>query len=159
MSDNGSSIANPTRSVGYLAHLIVRQSRRLLAEKLAHLGVVPGQLPALTHLYVEDGLTQTELARRAQVEQPTMANTIKRMARDRLLELRPDPTDRRKARVHLTARARDIRDEVMAAASEVNSACLGELSPEEAARCVDTMERIVESLAQAPNRVDPTDSV
>ena len=137
---------DPTRSVGYLAHLIVRQSRRLLREKLADVGVVPGQLPALTHLYFEDGLTQSELARRARVEQPTMAQTIKRMVRDGLLELRPDPDDGRKVRIHVSARGRAVRPRVLEASREVNAMCLAGLDDGVSDSLLQSLETMVENL-------------
>jgi len=51
---------------------------------------MPAQFLALSELWGDDGLTQRELAERLGVEQATMANTLARMERDRLVERRRD---------------------------------------------------------------------
>ena len=63
--------------------------------------------------YEQDGLTQAELCRRINVEQPTMANTLERMERDGLVERKADDTDRRRALVFLTQKAKDVRAQVL----------------------------------------------
>src|ERR1700749_3937673 len=108
-------------SLGYqIAHLNRLYDRRL-QDALQDLGVAPGQFAPLVMLFEQDGLTQAELCRRINVEQPTMANTLDRMERDGLVVRKPDRDDKRRALIHLTARAKDIRGTVMEHAREVAS--------------------------------------
>ena len=51
-------------------------------------------------------MSQTELARWAKVEQPTMAQMLARMERDGVIRREPDPRDRRGSLVSLTKQAR-----------------------------------------------------
>jgi DNA-binding MarR family transcriptional regulator len=60
----------------------------------------------LIPLFEEDGLRMGELARRARLSKQTMTTMVRLCERDGLVERRPDPHDRRAARVYLTARAR-----------------------------------------------------
>src|SRR3954465_515099 len=100
-------------SLGYQIGLLSRLFDRRLQEVLKVHGVAPGQFAPLVMLFEQDGLTQAELCRRINVEQPTMANTLERMERDGLIKRKPDRDDKRRAMVHLTARAREMRASVM----------------------------------------------
>src|SRR5215217_2440702 len=89
-------------SAGYLTNWAARLFTRELERQLAPTGIAPAYMPVLFALADGSALTQTELARRAAVEQPTMAATLKRMQRDAMIERTPDPGDKRSALVALT---------------------------------------------------------
>src|SRR5437762_13988061 len=108
-------------SLGYQIGLLNRLFDRRLQEQLKACGVAPGQFAPLVMLFEQDGLTQAELCRRINVEQPTMANTLDRMERDGLVRREPDPGDKRRATVHLTPRALAMRTAIMDRAREVAS--------------------------------------
>ena len=115
-------------SLGYqIAHLNRLYDRRL-QDALEDLGVAPGQFAPLVMLFEQDGLTQAELCRRINVEQPTMANTLDRMERDGLVKRQPDPGDKRRATVHLTPRAAEMRNTVMDRARKVSSQAVERMS-------------------------------
>jgi DNA-binding MarR family transcriptional regulator len=97
-------------------------------------------------LWEEEGLTQTALAERLAVEQPTMANTLKRMERDGLARRLPDPDDRRQARIYLTKRGRELEGVLTASAREVNAAALAGLGADERRTFLTLARRIVENL-------------
>jgi MarR family transcriptional regulator for hemolysin len=85
---------------------IARGLARIGDVRLSDLGFATAQLPVLTAL--KDGLrmSQTDLARWARVEQPTMAQMLARMERDGIIRREPDPADRRSSLVSLTRQAR-----------------------------------------------------
>ena len=87
-------------SLGYQIGLLSRLFDRRLQEVLKEQGVAPGQFAPLVMLFEQDGLTQAELCRRINVEQPTMANTLERMERDGLIKRKADTEDKRRALVH-----------------------------------------------------------
>src|SRR3954470_1428150 len=98
-------------SLGYQIGLLSRLFDRRLQDVLRGLGVAPGQFAPLVMLFEQDGLTQAELCRRINVEQPTMANTLERMERDGLIKRKADTSDRRRAHVFLTQKAKDARSQ------------------------------------------------
>lgn len=116
------------RSLGYMVNHAARLFARALAREVAPLGIVPGQFPALLMLWEEDGLTQGEIARRVDVEQPTMANTLARMERAGLIVRTPDPADARRAIVRLTPRGRALEAPAAAAGRRVNERATAGLS-------------------------------
>lgn len=133
-------------SLGYQIGLLNRLYDRCLQEALKEYGVAPGQFAPLVMLFEEDGLTQAELCRRINVEQPTMANTLERMERDGLVKRKADTDDRRRAHVFLTARAKDIQAQVMEAARAVSNQTVARLSAGEQDEMFRLVARMVENL-------------
>src|ERR687897_308190 len=133
-------------SLGYQVNLLARLFERALREQIAPQGVVPGQFPALLCLYEEDGLTQAELGARVQIEQPTIAKTLQRMERDGLIRRTPDPDDRRRARIHLTPKARALEPTLAAAARGINARAVDGLTRGEAEQLMGILARVIGNL-------------
>jgi DNA-binding MarR family transcriptional regulator len=136
----------PTSSLGFQVNYLARLMEHMLREQISPFGVVPGQFAQLLSLYQEDGLTQAQLCERVRIEQPTMANTLARMERDGLIDRLPDPVDGRRSLVTLTKRARDIEDDVLAAARRVNAAATRGLTKSAIATFMQTMDAIAGNL-------------
>ncbi len=97
---------DPKAYPGHYFSRIARGLARVGDVRLREVGFATAQLPVLTALKDGAQLSQTELARRAGVEQPTMAQMLTRMERDRIVRRRPDAEDRRSSLVSLTEAAR-----------------------------------------------------
>jgi MarR family transcriptional regulator for hemolysin len=96
---------DPMGTPGHYISRIARGLARVGDARLRHLGFATAQLPVLTALKEGARLSQTELARWAKVEQPTMAQLLSRMERDGLVRREPDPADRRSSLISLTEEA------------------------------------------------------
>jgi DNA-binding MarR family transcriptional regulator len=136
------------QSPGYVVNYMARLFAQALYRRIRPHGVTRGQFPVLLMLWEQEGLTQTHLAEALAVEQPTMANTLKRMERDGLIQRVADPDDRRQARVHLTPRGRDLREALTGSARDANAAALAGLSAEERQQFLALARRIVANLEQ-----------
>lgn len=141
-------------SLGYQVNHLARLLEYTLRERIKPLGVVPGQYAPLLALYETDGLTQTELCERVQVEQPTMANTLARMQRDGLITREPDPDDRRRTRVLLTPHARALEPQLAAAARSGNAAATRGLTDDEVETFMTTMATMAANLGAAGVHAD-----
>ncbi|WP_404335295.1 MarR family winged helix-turn-helix transcriptional regulator [Sphingomonas sp. MMS12-HWE2-04] len=97
---------SPMRMPGHYFSRIARGLARVGDARLKELGFATAQLPVLTALKDGAQLSQTELARWAKVEQPTMAQLLARMERDGIVRRSPDPADRRSSLVSLSEDAR-----------------------------------------------------
>ena len=128
---------------------VARQLARALHDRIAPLGVVPGQFAQLLALYERDGITQQELCDMVGIEQPTMANTVGRMERDGLVERRPHPSDGRKQLIFLTEKARSLEDPLTEAAQSVNSRATAGLSKTEQATLIDLVAKIQANLGES----------
>jgi DNA-binding MarR family transcriptional regulator len=133
-------------SLGYQVNHLARLLARALRDLIAPLGVVPGQFAQLLALCEQDGLTQAELCERVQIEQPTMANTLARMQRDGLIERVPDPADSRRSLVLLTDQARQLEDELVAAARAVNATATRGLDDAQVAAFMATLATLIDNL-------------
>lgn len=133
---------SPGHQINYLARLFAQA----LYRRIGRHGVTRGQFPVLLTLWEAEGVTQAELAERLAVEQPTMANTLKRMERDGLIRRTADPDDRRRALIHLTPRGRELEEVLTASARETNAAALADVSPEETEQMMAIVRRMIQNL-------------
>jgi DNA-binding MarR family transcriptional regulator len=136
------------QSPGYVINHLARLFAQALYRRIAPHGISTGQFPVLLMLWEQEGVTQARLAERLAVEQPTMANTLKRMERDGLITRVPDPGDRRQAHVHLTPRGRALEDVLTASARETNAAALAGLNVEERQHFLALARRVMQNLEQ-----------
>lgn len=90
------------KSAGYLANHMARLFAQGLHERIKSLDLAPAQFMTLLELWNEDGLSQKELVERIDVEQATMANTIRRMERDGLITRKQNQKDARSHTIFLT---------------------------------------------------------
>ncbi|RYE49873.1 MAG: MarR family transcriptional regulator [Hyphomicrobiales bacterium] len=131
-------------SAGYLTNWAARLFARAIERRLA--GGNSGPMPVFFALQDGGAMTQKELALLAAVEQPTMANTLNRMERDGLVARRPDPNDRRSARVSLTPLGLERAKAAFVSAIEVNGIATEALQPEEREVFYGMMRRIIAAL-------------
>jgi DNA-binding MarR family transcriptional regulator len=140
----------PEASAGYMTNLAARLFARAIDERLRPLGVSSGQLPVFFALADGGARTQTALAQAAEIEQPTMAATLARMERDGLIQRRPDPADRRSARIVLTPAALKKVKAVEAAVQSVNAAALAGLDETAQRALLDALATVAHALGAMP---------
>lgn len=133
-------------SLGYLTNWAGRLFVRALERRLN--GDTAGRMPVFFALAGGGAMTQTTLAQHADVEQPTMANTLKRMERDGLVARTPDPNDGRSALVRLTGRGEQRAEAAFAAAVEVNQLALSALNAKERPVFVEMLRRVITTMAR-----------
>lgn len=138
---------------GYVVNWAARLFGRAFNRRLLTVGASVGQWPILLALLTDDGLTQAELVRHLDLEQPTVANTLKRMHRDGLIQRAPHASDRRQEHLHLTEHGRTLAPQLIAMAAEVNRTALTGLSAGEARMLLELLHRVIENL-----RADTTDA-
>lgn len=130
-------------SAGYMTNWAARLFARELERQLAPTGIAPAYMPVLFALADGSTLTQKELARRAAVEQPTMAATLNRMERDAMIDRHPDPGDKRSALVSLTPLALGKVETVERVVSAINTLALEQLTPSERSQFLSLLARII----------------
>lgn len=134
------------RSAGFLANQMARLFAKGLQKRIGPLGLAPAQFMTLLALWDQDGLTQSELVRRLDVEQATMANTLTRMERDGLIERRSNPVDGRSQSIHLTEKSKRLCDPATDAARDQNAAALADFSDQEKEMFLALMRRAISAM-------------
>lgn len=138
------------QSAGHQINYLARLFAQALYRRIGRHGVTRGQFPVLLVLWEQEGATQTQLAERLAVEQPTMANTLKRMERDGLITRVPDAEDRRQAHVYLTPRGRALEAVLTASARETNAVALEGLDAQERQLFLALAGRVIRNLEHDP---------
>jgi len=110
------------------------------------IGLHRGQPFMLRVLWAEEGLTQTELARRLHRTPATITNMLQRLQKAGFVERRPDPQDQRISRVSLTEAGREIQAQVEQVWQENEERTLDGFSDREIATLQGYLERIRDNL-------------
>lgn len=130
-------------------HLINRSARLLNRwgdERFQRLGLAIAQMPVLYALKDGAALTQTDLAKMAQIEQPTMAQLLIRMERDGLIRRTPNPQDKRSSLVSLTPFALKKLPSAKVVLTEGNAEALQGFTDREIATLSRLLLRVVKNL-------------
>ena len=120
-----------------------------MGAELNKIGVSAGQLPVLLALYEQDGLTQAELARAVNIEQPTMALTLRRMERDGLVTRTRDAKDARRSHVKLTSLAKRKKNPITRIRTDVEKRALAAVSAPDQAKFKQALAKVVAALGDA----------
>lgn len=134
------------------AFWINRGSRALLRHfdaRLRPFGFAMSHLPVLRALADGRPRSQADLAQAARVEQPSMAETLARMARDGVVERQPNPNDKRGTLVSLTRRSRVRLSKARAALVQADRDAMAGLSEEEELLLRTLLERVVRNIESA----------
>ena len=99
-------------TISFLLAYVCKAHRARAEALLNDVGLHTGQELFLTNLWEQDGQTQTELVEKMCVQPATISKMLTRMQETGLVERRPDPDDNRVSRVYLTARSRQLQEEV-----------------------------------------------
>ena len=135
----------PRATRANLGFLLAKASQRwneLLHEAFAREGfpeVRASYGSVLLPLFEHDGLRMGEVAGRARLSKQTMTTMVRLAERDGLVERRPDPSDRRATRVHLTEkgkRFRPVAERVLAELDELAREALGDRSMSDSAHAL-----------------------
>lgn len=135
-------------STGYMVNLAGRLLVREIDESLSEHGLSSAHMPVFLALGGDASMTQRDLARQAQVEQPTMASTLSRMERDGLIVKTPNPADGRSELVSLSELGRSKFAALRACATRVNGRATAGFTDEERQALLGLLARLVDNLTR-----------
>jgi DNA-binding MarR family transcriptional regulator len=134
-------------SIGFLIADAGRFVKRSLYVRISEHGLRGGCWFALRALWQQDAITQRELSYRLGLMAPSVLEMVRTMERDGLVRCERDATDRRKVRIYLTAKARQLERKMMTIANRVNGIMLRGLSIEEEIQLKLLLRRICSTLS------------
>lgn len=128
---------------GLLLFGTARAWRTKLDQRLRPLGLSQGKWRTLAHLArAGNGLTQTQIADRMGIEEPTLAGLLDRLQIDGWVKRRGSPNDRRCKIVHLQRRSNPVLDEIFNAAHALRHELISDIAPRELQICMRVLIRI-----------------
>ena len=128
---------------GPLLHGVARAWRLKLDQRLKPMGLSQAKWRTLLHLSLADGaLTQSEIASRLGIEEPTLVTLLHRLERAGWVTRKTAPHDRRCKTVHLGSRAQTAIGHIDATAAELREELLADIPPADLRRCMQVLKRI-----------------
>jgi DNA-binding MarR family transcriptional regulator len=111
--------------IGETAHAL----RKAFDRRAVGLGVTRAQWKVLFRLDRKPGLRQIELADMLDIEPITLSRIVDRLEESGFVERRPDPSDRRAWRLHVTAEAQPLIAKLKAVADDMISEAFAGIEP------------------------------
>jgi DNA-binding MarR family transcriptional regulator len=147
-ADDGIILDN---ALAYWIHRVYQATRNASFEVLRAEGedLSPEQWIVLVRLWENDGRTQTELGVSTYRDRPTMSRILAGMERRGLVRRKTDPDHARVLRVHLTARGRALREELVPRARELVERSLRGIPARDLEITRTTLRRMFENLGGA----------
>jgi len=130
------------KSVGFLLAKAYQRACALFKEEFDSYDLTPQQFGILAFLWIEDGLSQTELSTRSQIDRTTMGGIVDRLEKEGLVERFNHPDDRRAFQVFLTPRGKSLEHELCAVANRVIDRVTAPLTATEQATLIRLLEKI-----------------
>ena len=130
------------------SHLLRRahfKAEEIFSSNFALEDVTPRQKAALVLLYQEPGLIQNALAERLSMDRNTVADMIKRMSANGLIERKPSPGDARAYELYVAGGGIELLNRVMPKDAAVEDQLLDKLPPEYRGLFVKCLRIIAES--------------
>ncbi len=140
-----------SRNFGFILHDVARLMRATYDRRMKALGLTRSQWWVLTHLYRNDGVTQTELADILEIEKPTLGRLLDRLESNGWIRREEHSDDRRAKRVFLTDEVDPAMQAMRDAAAELRRDALAGLTREQQTRFVDTLLAVKANLGGGEN--------
>ncbi|MEQ9640588.1 MAG: MarR family transcriptional regulator [Alphaproteobacteria bacterium] len=147
MRDQPDPRESADRNIGFLIHDVARLMRTVFDRSMRELGLTRSQWWVLTHLYFNEGITQTEFSAILDIERASLGRLLDRLEEKGWLERRPDPSDRRIKRVYLTGEVEPLMRTMRARAAAVRGVAFDGLSTEENDALIGYLDRVKDNLA------------
>lgn len=142
---------NLDRNFGFILHDVARLLRVTFDRRIKELGLTRSQWWVLTHLFRNDGITQSELADWLEIERPTLGRLLDRLEANGWVNREADTQDRRAKRVFLTNEVSPALRAMRHIAAGVRTDALLGLDPDEQEAFVDTLLTIKANLSKLGN--------
>lgn len=143
---------------GYLLSDVTLLFRKHFDRRAVRFGLTRAQWRAIKMLHHRgENLRQTELAELLEMEPIAVGRVIDRLQTAGFVERHPDPKDRRAWRLHLTARARAVIDDMQEIGRGLRKDATAGISAEELSQALAVIGRIkdnLQSLEQGENDGD-----
>jgi DNA-binding MarR family transcriptional regulator len=149
--------------IGFYVHDVSRMRRTLFDHEMKPLGITRSQWWLLAQLSRAeghgngDGMLQTDLAKILDVGKVTIGGLIDRLESSGFVKRRPDHADRRAKRIIITAKGRQVLDQMVAVGRRLNLTILGGISEKDVSTAEKVLARMKANIRDvlAPLKLSP----
>lgn len=132
-----------------LISIIYKSYKHYLIHQLSKLNVTPGQIPFIMELMHSKSLYQSDLTEKLLLSRAVTAKTLKKLDEKEIIEREIAEDNRRKNKVHLTEKGKEIAIKVDKIEKEWNSIVVNNFSNEFADFNEDELKEVLTSLAKS----------
>lgn len=130
------------KMVGFLLAKAYQRACLIFKEQFDQYELTPQQFGLLGFLWQEDGISQSLLSAKSQIDRTTMGGLIDRLEKEGLVARRLDPADRRAYRVCLTEKGKALESELVPVALRAQEQFIARLEPQE----VETLKSLLQKI-------------
>ncbi len=130
------------KTLGFLLSKAYQRASLIFKEHFDDYDLTPQQFGLLGFLWREDGLSQSVLSARSQIDRTTMGGLIDRLEKEGLVARQADPDDRRAYRICLTEKGKALQPELTPLALKAQRKLAAKLTPEEQETLMSLLEKI-----------------
>ena len=123
-----------------------RSLRRNYDRQLKSFSLTPCQFEVLMTLWNEDGIVLSELGRRVSRDGPTITGVVDRMEKKMLVKRKRNSGDRRVVKVHLTAKGKNMKEQLSTTKKEIFERITHDLTLKEINHLVTLLEKMMKNV-------------
>ena len=128
--------------VGHLLRRAHQRATQIFIETFEESGLTPTQWAALARLAEEGGASQNQLGRLTAMDPATVQGVLQRLEKRGLIDREPDPDDRRRTRLKVTAEGAELVARYTGTGARVSERTLAPLTDAEAARFLELLRKL-----------------
>ncbi|QXE92359.1 MarR family transcriptional regulator [Geomonas subterranea] len=130
------------KTVGFLLAKAYQRACLIFKEHFDEHELTPQQFGLLGFLWREDGLSQSLLSAKSQIDRTTMGGLIDRLEKEGLVVRKTDPGDRRAYRICLTEKGKALEPVLAPIALRAQAMFIAKLDPQEVETLTNLLEKI-----------------
>jgi len=146
---NGTDVESNAPTLGFLLHDVARLLRRRFEQNSRDAGLTRSQWQVLAYLANNEGINQSGLADLLEIEPITLCRIVDKLQTLRLIERRPDPSDRRAWLLHLTSAARPKLSQLRRLGEVTRGEALAGVPEADTERLLQTLQALKANLTDA----------
>jgi DNA-binding MarR family transcriptional regulator len=124
------------------------QAYRTLSDNLMdQIAMHRAQATVLCKLFIQDGMTQSEIAQQLAVQGATVTDMLQRMEENKLVTRRRDPDDNRLVRVYLTDEGREKERSITEQFLKLEGTIFADFDESERARLRQLLNRMLHNIS------------
>lgn len=128
--------------VGHLLRRAHQRATQIFLEAFEETGLTPTQWAALARLAEEGAASQNHLGRLTAMDPATVQGVVGRLEKRGLIDREPDPEDRRRTRLKLSAAGAELVARHAATGAKVSALTLAPLADDEAAAFLQLLRKL-----------------
>jgi len=132
---------NLNRTIQILRLEFTREAKKM------NIDILPEQWIILYNLFQNDGLTQVEIAALNYKHTPSISRTINRLVEKQLVIRKAPNSDRRKFKIYLTPKGKQLVEKLYPRILEVRKKSWGELTKEDFNHFVEILQKMQDNLS------------